>query len=288
MDFSIPSGCARPVSRRAASRRWAARLPTPPPHRYGARLLGAGLLGVFLAVSTLVRADTGTEHLKAGLRAYDDLEPERAIEFLGRAVESPDLDASFRARAQLYLGLAHFELGRPVPARRAWQAAFRLYPALSLPAGLSPKTRARVEAARDEVQSAASSQTAPIPRSDSPDVEAPGRVDVTVEQAQRQVRPISDEERAAGVVEARVDRGATRIESEALPGVDSTPSEGLAVAVPVEEPAEDDGGEGAWWAVGIGAGVAVVAASVVAGVLLAQGEDGACAEEGGCVRFSLR
>jgi tetratricopeptide (TPR) repeat protein len=206
---------------------------------------------------------SGEAALEAGIRAYQDFDAEAAVAALERALSSPELGASERARAQLYLGLLAFEDGDVVAAKRAFGAALRLAPEVGAPPGTSPKATTLIAEVR-----------AALPASEVAE-EGPAR-------ARREVTP---EEAEEGVVAAGSDKGETRV--EATPLLD--PSAPAAAVGASPEPREDEGPPWGW--IGLGAGVAAVAAAAVAAVLVVDAQGDECGPRGGaggCVVFTIR
>lgn len=204
----------------------------------------------------------GAERLSEGRKAYEDLDLEGALDALKAGLASPALSDQERAEGELWLGFVRYEGGRPDLARAAFARALKLRPDLQVPAGLSPKLAAIVESMRPDKAVAS-----------TPDILTPS--EVITEGPSRSRRELTDKERAAGVIAAGTDRGATRIESEAV--------------VALTEPAPDEA-LSPWVWVGLGA-AAIVVGGIVAGVLLSQDGEGACGPmggEGGCVVFTIR
>lgn len=212
---------------------------------------------------------TPLEHLERGRSAYEELELEAAVAELEKALASPALSTSDRAQAELWLGFARYESGRPDLARAAFGRALVLAPKIEVPKSISPKLARIVEAMRPTEVAATPSLR---PRASAPDSEPPASV--VTEAPQRSARTLSEAEREAGLVAAGSDRGATRIETERVPEIGVTK--------------EARGPPWAWIGLGV---AAVVAGGVVAGVLLANNGDGACGpmgRSGGCVVFDVR
>ena len=82
----------------------------------------------------------GKRDLEDGIAFYENLDSERAKPRLEAASVATDLSSRDRARAHLYLGLLHFELGRTDEATRAVGTALGLDPKVAIPDGTSPKT----------------------------------------------------------------------------------------------------------------------------------------------------
>lgn len=90
----------------------------------------------------------GKRDLDDGIAFYENLDTDRAIPRLTAASNAADLPKTERAKAFLYLGMLHYELGNGPESEAAWQKAFALYPTIKVPAGTSPKTVAALEALR--------------------------------------------------------------------------------------------------------------------------------------------
>ena len=93
----------------------------------------------------------GQRDLDDGIAFYENLDTDRALERLTAAGNSKDLDATERARAWMYVGVIHFELGDKPAAAVAWAKCFATDAKSVAPDGISPKmveaiTLARVEA----------------------------------------------------------------------------------------------------------------------------------------------
>ena len=215
------------------------------------------------------QGDVGAELLEQGIRSYDNLELRRSATALLAAIGAPDLNAAQRAQAYLYLGLVRFEQGNEVESRRAFASGFRLKPDMELPSGVSPKVRSIARRIRTKAILVAEAQQAKTKEPSKPPVE-------------RLPKTITEEERAAGVLEAGTDEGETRVEVEAV-----VPRQAL--ASPPELKDEDQSGP-PWLWIGLGGGVA--AAGIAALVILAvSGDNNECGDRGGaggCVVFTVR
>lgn len=111
------------------------------------------LLASMLAPGAALGAaeSSGRAALEAGIRAYDELELEAAASALETALAAPELEASERATASLYLGMLELDRGRAVEARRALARAVRLDRGVRAPDGASPKVLALLEEVRAEL-----------------------------------------------------------------------------------------------------------------------------------------
>jgi hypothetical protein len=90
----------------------------------------------------------GKRDLEDGIAFYENLDTDRAIPRLTAASNAADLPKTERAKAFLYLGMLHYELGNGPESEAAWQKAFALYPTIKAPPGTSPKTVAALDGLR--------------------------------------------------------------------------------------------------------------------------------------------
>jgi hypothetical protein len=100
-------------------------------------LLTAGLL---LCWTTQVSARPNP-YLEKGIRLLGDMEDQRALGELQRALSVPGLTKKEKARIHLYLGIAHFNLMRTEAAKKSFLRAVELDPEAQLPEMTSPKIR---------------------------------------------------------------------------------------------------------------------------------------------------
>ena len=108
---------------------------------------------------------SGQRDLDDGIAFYENLDTDRALERLTLAANASDLDAKNRAKAWMFVGVIHFELGDKPKATKAWKTCFGLDATAAAPDGISPKmleaiTVARVEAKSSPLISASTSKRA--------------------------------------------------------------------------------------------------------------------------------
>ncbi len=87
-------------------------------------------------------------YLEEAKQLYQDLEYERALEALKRALSSPGTRSPDLAEIHVLRGLCHLQLGRDESGRGAFRAALLASPQAQLPPLTSPKIRAVFEAER--------------------------------------------------------------------------------------------------------------------------------------------
>ena len=190
---------------------------------------------------------TGLEDLEAGILAYENLNLERARQFLMQASSADDLVDGDRARARLYLGLLEFELGHKPQAEEAWNAAFILDLEIVVPEGTSPKMIDALEIVRARVRES-------LPRKSTIVVSPPPDLP--------KLPP-----------------------SAGPPTVPPAAPPNAILSKPVST--EEDSGPSGWVWVGVTAGAMAVAAGIVAIVLVTQNQLECTEKGGGCILVGI-
>jgi tetratricopeptide (TPR) repeat protein len=111
--------------------------------------LGAGIAAVLLvaALATPARAEVESELVQQGVAAYDNLEFDRAVELLNRAV-AESLTRDEKIVAFRTLAFTYAALGRADEARGAFARLIRLDGKAELDRSVAPRVRALFEEAR--------------------------------------------------------------------------------------------------------------------------------------------
>ena len=206
----------------------------------------------FVVLALLLTAGSayadGKRDLEDGIAFYENLDTDRAIPRLTAASNAADLPKTERAKAFLYLGMLHYELGNGPESEAAWQKAFALYPTIKVPAGTSPKTVAALEGLRKK-------GAEPPPPPPPP----PPTIKVSPPPPPPPPPP-----------------------TDSLPPPPPLGSETTPPPPPVEEE-----GSNAGLFIGLGVGAVAVAAGVVVLILLAGG-GGECEGGGGCLAITFQ
>lgn len=126
--------------------------------------IGVGaLVLVQLAWSGVVRAEQTNPHLKEGIQLLKNMEDDRAVAALKKALSWPDNTPEIRAEIHLHLGIAHSNLVNRDAATASFRRALESDPQISLPGQTSPKIRRLFEQARAELEQERRSTPAPTP-----------------------------------------------------------------------------------------------------------------------------
>lgn len=105
---------------------------------------------MLLVLTVALAAPTpGEALLEEGLRAYDDMDLDRARASLAQARDVATSEE--RPRIDLWLGIVEIERGRDDDARRWLRSALRVSPRLAVSREVSPKILATIDAVRAEV-----------------------------------------------------------------------------------------------------------------------------------------
>jgi hypothetical protein len=111
---------------------------------------------------------SGQRDLDDGIAFYENLDTDRALERLTLAANASDLDAKSRAKAWMFVGVIHFELGEKPKASKAWKTCFGLDAASQAPDGISPKMLEAITIARVEAKSSPSPAITTDPKDAGP------------------------------------------------------------------------------------------------------------------------
>ncbi|MFO0724797.1 MAG: hypothetical protein U1E65_13535 [Myxococcota bacterium] len=191
----------------------------------------------------------GKRDLDDGIAFYENLDTDRAIERLKSAAEAKDLGPADRSKAQMYLGIVQFEVGKEFEADTAWKRAFALDPKIAAPSGTSPKVLAAIEKARAK-GGGSSAEVTPVSPSPKPSPSPSLKPSPTPSPS-----------------------------PDLTPAIDATPA-----VVPPEEKKDEGGGSG--WLIWGGIGLGVAAAAAVTIILVAT-SGGPCAS-GGCASVRVQ
>jgi hypothetical protein len=113
-------------------------------------------------------AHAGSDDLARAVAAYDNFEFERASELLTGVISDPSAPSADRARALLYLGLAHYTLGHRKLALHDFDQALQTDRSLKLPPGTSPKIESAFAARRAALPPMAKIKTPPLSEPTTP------------------------------------------------------------------------------------------------------------------------
>lgn len=135
-----------------------------------------GLLLAQLAVAAPApqqpQALSAAEAMKQGLQHYREADFEGAIPLFQRADQAaPDADKKAKAQAQLWLGLAFFNIGSADLARQSFRAALLADPNVKLPDEAPPPLIPMFANVKGDLERSAPRQTEP-PKRDVPDATA--------------------------------------------------------------------------------------------------------------------
>lgn len=191
--------------------------------------------------------------LEDGIAFYESLDIDRAKARLAAAAVAEDLGPKDRAKAYLYLGMLHFDLGSTAEANGAFEKALALDYTIVAPAGTSPKTVAAIDAVKKRVGAGG-----------TPEVEPGG------------VRPAPPPP-----TDAAPPPPPPPPEAAPPPPPPPPPPGGMTAEAPIT----GDEGVSPWVWVGVGAGA--VAATVVIIALVAGGSGSDCPGDGGCLAVSF-
>lgn len=205
-------------------------------------------LAVF-ATATSAFAD-GKRDLDDGIAFYENLDTDRAIPRLTAASTAPDLAKTDRAKAFLYLGMLHYELGNSAESEAAWRQALLLHPTIKAPAGTSPKTVDALENLRKKGAQPPPPPPPPTIKLSPPPPPPPTRLDPPP------------------------------------PPPPPPPPVGAEVTPPPAEGEEEGSNTGLFIGLGLGA-AALIAAGIVVAVVVAGG-GGECQGGGGCVAITFQ
>jgi tetratricopeptide (TPR) repeat protein len=103
-----------------------------------------------LLAAAPARGDVESEHVRAGLAAFERLQYERAVTLLEQA-RAESLTREEKIATYRTLGFSYVALDRPDEAQRDFERLLTIDPAIELDLRVSPRVRAVFEAARAEV-----------------------------------------------------------------------------------------------------------------------------------------
>ncbi len=194
--------------------------------------------------------------LEDGIAFYESLDIDRAKARLAAAAVAEDLGPKDRAKAYLYLGMLHFDLGSTAEANSAFEKALALDYKVVPPAGTSPKTVAALDAVKKRVGAGSTPEPGGVRPAPPPPPPPP------TEAAPPPPPPPPPE-------------------ASPPPPPPPPPPGGMTA----EAPLTPDEGVSPWVWVGVGA--AAVAATVVIIALVAGGSGSDCPGDGGCLAVSF-
>ena len=109
----------------------------------------------------------GKQDLADGIAFYENLDTDRALKKLTTATSDKSLNAKDRAKAWMFIGVIHFELGESDKAKKAWASCFGLDVKAAPPEGISPEMLEAITVARISAKTAPA--TPPVASKPSPE-----------------------------------------------------------------------------------------------------------------------
>ncbi|MEE2904039.1 MAG: hypothetical protein VYC39_17060 [Myxococcota bacterium] len=109
----------------------------------------------------------GKQDLADGIAFYENLDTDRAMKKLTSATNDKSLDVKDRAKAFMFIGVIHFELGESEKSKKAWASCFSLDIKAAPPEGISPEMLEAITVARISAKTGAT--TPPVASSASPE-----------------------------------------------------------------------------------------------------------------------